>query len=773
MRSLTSLRTKLTVLVATPLVVLVALATVNLGHAGRSAHRRADAAEQIELSVAATTAARQLAQERGLSATALAGGTAGDGTATTGDGGSAAPSSEALTFQRGQTTDAVDRLESVLADDGSGRDASAPVLDGLRELRTTRDDVDRGAATSDEVLGAYAEIIDPVLELGPTDTGGTGGDPAVATGLSAFNALSRGIQEVALEQSLIAAALDSGTIDSATYQRLLGTVSNQGVWFDLFQRSATPSQLDAFGEAQALPSMATAQGLREAALAAGPGGPVDGNAEIWASAMGRKLDLLDALADDSAADLAARARSASDAAANHRTIALLQLLAVILFAAALVLVLHRLVGVRLRRLVGATRHAADEGLPEVVEIAQLDGADVARRALRPLPRSGTTELDEIAGAVDTLQATAVDLASEGAVLRGNVHSVFLNFGTRTQNLVTRQLGHIDDLEARTDDPDTLSDLFLLDHLATRLRRNAETLVVMAGAESPRPWARPVSVVNVVRAAAAEAADYSRVDVEPMAPAAVLGASANDVSHLLAELLDNALAFSPPESRVVVGGRWQRDGRYLVNVSDAGMGMSAAQLAEANRRITELPVAEAEMADFFGLFVVGRFARRHDIEVRLAPSPSDGVTAEVLLPETLLAGPDAVAAASGAGADAGAGPGAGADGAAAGGAADPSATTVLPVIRPAPPVPRDHHDATPATATAPGRPPLRPATPIPSLVPVPTDADRRRHRDDDTHAAQPRWLRRRVRKPAGTRDDVTPPVASDPTTPPTMVGRGDD
>jgi hypothetical protein len=125
--------------------------------------------------------------------------------------------------------------------------------------------------------------------------------------------------------------------------------------------------------------------------------------------------------------------------------------------------------------------------------------------------------------------------------------VFVNLGRRTQNLITRQLGHIDHLESVTEESGALSDLFLLDHLATRLRRNAESLLVLAGAESPRPWTRPVSVVNVVRAAAAEATDYSRVAFEHLGDAAVIGAAVNDVSHLLAELVDNALAFSPPTS----------------------------------------------------------------------------------------------------------------------------------------------------------------------------------------------------------------------------------
>lgn len=215
--------------------------------------------------------------------------------------------------------------------------------------------------------------------------------------------------------------------------------------------------------------------------------------------------------------------------------------------------------------------------------------------------------------------------------------MFLNFGHRTQDLVTRQLGQIDDLEARTEDPDTLGDLFLLDHLATRLRRNAESLMVMAGADSPREWERPVSLVNVVRAAIAEALDYSRVDVESIATASVMGHAANEVSHMLAELIDNALAFSPSDSRVKVAGGWIESGYYLVTVSNTGAGMTTGQLEEANARISGSNLNDPGMSRYFGMFVAGRFAHRHGIEVQLVPSRSEGTTAEVVLPDALMTG----------------------------------------------------------------------------------------------------------------------------------------
>jgi signal transduction histidine kinase len=313
------------------------------------------------------------------------------------------------------------------------------------------------------------------------------------------------------------------------------------------------------------------------------------------------------------------------------------LLVTVLLAAAVMLALHRLALRPLRRLTVAADNAAQVTLPAAVEIAQNEGTAAARLALPELKAPADRDLAGLAAALNSAQAAALALATDEAELRSKVNAVFLNFGHRTQELVTSQLGHIDDLEARTEDPDTLSDLFLLDHLATRLRRNAESLVVMAGADSPRPWTRPVSVVNVVRAAVAEAVDYSRVDVESIAQGAVQGVAANDVSHLLAELVDNALTFSPPGARVRIVGGWV-DSQYLVTVTDAGAGMSSSQLDEANEHISGSNVTDPGMSRYFGMFVVGRFARRHGIDVHLVPSGAEGTTAEVLLPDELMVGP---------------------------------------------------------------------------------------------------------------------------------------
>ncbi len=164
--------------------------------------------------------------------------------------------------------------------------------------------------------------------------------------------------------------------------------------------------------------------------------------------------------------------------------------------------------------------------------------------------------------------------------------------------------------------------------------------MLAGAESPRPWVRPVSIVNVVRAALAESTDYSRVDLARLEQAAVMGAAVSDISHLLAELVDNALAFSPPTERVVVTGRHLGDGRYGVVVEDAGLGMAPDRLAQANARIAAPPVDDFAVSRFLGLYVVGRLAGRHGAEVRLTGSRFGGVAAHVLLPSRVMVAPGA-------------------------------------------------------------------------------------------------------------------------------------
>jgi anti-sigma regulatory factor (Ser/Thr protein kinase) len=192
------------------------------------------------------------------------------------------------------------------------------------------------------------------------------------------------------------------------------------------------------------------------------------------------------------------------------------------------------------------------------------------------------------------------------------------------------------MERRSEDPNELSDLFRLDHLTTRMRRHAESLIILSGAAPGRAWRMPVSLTNVVRAAVSEVEDYARVEVRQLPEASVGGAAVADLTHLLAEIVENAAQFSPPHTRVRITGEPVGNG-YAVEVEDRGLGMGKETLDEANRRIEQSEALDLFDSDRLGLFVVSRLAARHGIKVHLRTSPYGGTTAVVLLPTTLLHG----------------------------------------------------------------------------------------------------------------------------------------
>ncbi len=240
----------------------------------------------------------------------------------------------------------------------------------------------------------------------------------------------------------------------------------------------------------------------------------------------------------------------------------------------------------------------------------------------------------MADAFDRVQRSAFELATEQAVLRRNATDSLVSLGRRNQNLVRRQISFINKLEHEDADPATLANLFELDHLATRMRRNAESLLVLAGESSPRSWSTPLSVNDVLRAALSEVEEYRRVTLRRIEPAFVTGSVVVEIAHLLAELVENALSFSPPDSDVEIEGRRTSAG-YLVAIVDHGFGMDTQALAEANVRLSGTASFMAEPTRFLGHFVVGALARKCGIEVRLGEAPAAGVVARVLIPAGLL------------------------------------------------------------------------------------------------------------------------------------------
>lgn len=278
---------------------------------------------------------------------------------------------------------------------------------------------------------------------------------------------------------------------------------------------------------------------------------------------------------------------------------------------------------------------ADVRLPGVIE--RLRDPAQAEKAIdvRPIAIDSKDEVGAVARAFDEVHRAAVRLASEQALLRASVNAVFTNLSRRSQTLVERQLQLIDDLEGGEREPGRLAQLFRLDHLATRMRRNNENLLVLAGEETARRWTEAVRLVDVARAAAAEVEHYERIILGEVPRVGIAGKAAPDIAHLVAELLENATAFSAPRTKVWIAARGAEDGGVVLRIEDAGIGMKSAELAEANERIANPPVVDVSVARRMGLYVVGRLAARYGIEVRLAESQVGGVAALIHLPPDLL------------------------------------------------------------------------------------------------------------------------------------------
>ncbi|MGV9614687.1 sensor histidine kinase [Nocardia xishanensis] len=291
---------------------------------------------------------------------------------------------------------------------------------------------------------------------------------------------------------------------------------------------------------------------------------------------------------------------------------------------------------RLRRLRGETLALADDRLPDMMRRLRA-GEEVDPAAETPRLDYGHDEIGEVAQAFEHAAAAAVTAAVDEARTREGVKAVFLNIAHRSQIVVHRQLEILDEAEARQEDPALLETLFRLDHLATRERRNAENLIILGGGQPGRQWRYPIPLMDLVRSAVGETLDYSRVRVAKLPDARVLGTVIADLVHLVAELVDNATAFSPPQSRVEVSGNIVGRG-VVVEVSDQGMGMPEAELLRVNEMLRNPPdfgVATLSADSRLGLFVVAQLGVRHGVTVRLAESDYGGIRAIVLIPTSLL------------------------------------------------------------------------------------------------------------------------------------------
>ena len=325
---------------------------------------------------------------------------------------------------------------------------------------------------------------------------------------------------------------------------------------------------------------------------------------------------------------AARGRAATSAAVDSLLFVLLLAVAVVIMA-----LVGRSMVRPLRKLQAGALEVARLRLPETVR--QMNEGVAVPPDIVPIDVDSSDEIGEVARAFDQVHREAIRLAGNEAALRGNVNAMFVNLSRRSQSLVHRQIQLIDDLEQGEQDPERLSNLFQMDHLATRMRRNSENLLVLAGHEEARRWNQPLGLVDVLRASLSEVEQYERVTLNVQPGIVVRGRAVSDAVHLIAELVENAASFSAVETPVTIAGHLLTSGGALVEIRDHGVGMQAGEMATANWRLDNPPMADVSVSRRMGLFVVARLAARHGIRVRLRSAGAAGLVALVWLPDETI------------------------------------------------------------------------------------------------------------------------------------------
>ncbi len=488
------------------------------------------------------------------------------------------------------------------------------------------------------VVQKYTQLLDSLLAL--IDVTGQGAsDATLGQAIRVLGLVSRMKEEASQQRGILVAGLLQKELRANELNALISAQSQQQSNLQSFSTSASIAQRQLWNNSVAgsFVFQANAEETQAIATAQAANGSLAGEVaytpDDWFGAMKNEVD-----AQMGSVEQALSAQITARAATLHRDalIAALAVGLVVLLVLGVALFLTVVVGrsmVRpLRRLRAGALEVAGVRLPDMVRrMSETDGTGVSFD-VAPIDVDSSDEIGEVARAFDQVHREALRLAANEAALRGNVNAMFVNLSRRSQSLVERQIRLIDDLEQGEQDPERLANLFQMDHLATRMRRNSENLLVLAGHEVSRRWNQPVALVNVLRAAVSEIEQYERVSMNVQPGISARGQAVNDVVHLVAELVENATSFSSAETPVTVSGHLLNSGGVLLDISDQGVGMGAEEMAHANWRLDNPPVVDVAVSRRMGLFVVARLAARHGIRVRLRPAPTGGLTALVWLPD---------------------------------------------------------------------------------------------------------------------------------------------
>jgi len=336
-----------------------------------------------------------------------------------------------------------------------------------------------------------------------------------------------------------------------------------------------------------------------------------------------------------AGNIVTRATQLQQAAQRNALTYIIITVAVLLIVLAAALFVARSLVLPLRRLRAGALDIASVQLPERVRLLSENPEAAGTMEVSPINVTSQDEIGQVARAFDQVHTEAVRLAGQQALLRSSFNAMFVNLSRRSQTLIERLARMIDTLEQHEDDPERLGSLFSMDHLVTRMRRNSENLLLLAGHDNPRKWSDAIPLADVARAATSEIEQYNRVTLNATPDISLVGQAVSDVVHLLAELIENATIFSPKDTQVQVAMQYLASGGVLIEVTDKGIGVSEARLEEMNWRLDNPPTIDVSVSRHMGLFAVAKLAERHGVRVRLRPALPQGLSALVWLPDSLI------------------------------------------------------------------------------------------------------------------------------------------
>ncbi len=539
-------------------------------------------------------------------------------------------------------------------------DISGPRIRALHSLlNSPQDDL--------AVITTYGADINDMITL--ADQVGQGvSDANLVNDVRALNALSLAKEQVSQQRAMLNYAFSNPVGDPAS-DVLVDTNTEQAMQISfaaaltdetVFLSSATPAEEAFFNNSLGSPAVAqnvayaqqletsvfAYEGLNGSPLLTSvqgltvPGGTtfdtLAKGERAWDTGMGDELSTMQSTETLIAGNITGRAGQLQSGAQQSAVISGIITVAVLLLVLLAALLVARSLVLPLRRLRAGALDVASVQLPE--SIRQLSkSTDGASPQVTPIDVLSRDEIGQVARAFDQVHAEAIRLAGQEALLRATFNAIFVNLSRRSQSLIERLAYLIDSLEQNEEDPDRLSNLFSMDHLVTRMRRNSENLLLLAGHEGARKWSEPVPVADVARASISEIERYKRVVLSIQPGVAVIGQAVSDIVHLLAELIENATEYSPENTRVHVSAQELTSGGVLIEVTDKGIGIPEARLAEINWRLDSPPVLDVSVSRHMGLFAVARLAERHRVRVRLRPASPQGLTALVLLPDSVIVG----------------------------------------------------------------------------------------------------------------------------------------